>query len=222
MSRARAGRATPRPAVPPPDLDRTRALHLHRARGEPARAGAEQDLAGLCGLLKPGGEVHGLAGRESRLGVLDDDLARLDADPHGQAQRLDRGEDRQRRAQCALRIVLVRERHAERRHHGVARELLDRSAVRLDAARDLLEVPVHTLAHDLGIRTDDEPGRIHEVDEQHRRDLPLHRAMVCRGTRTGPGDQVPAYGCAGAGARERSDSSDRGRHARGSRTSSAR
>ena len=41
----------------------------------------------------------------------------------------------ERRPHGALRVVLVRERHAERGHHGVAGELLDDPAVRRDAMR---------------------------------------------------------------------------------------
>ena len=40
--------------------------------------------------------------------------------------------DRERRADGALGIVLVRDRRAEERHHRVADELLDRAAVALE------------------------------------------------------------------------------------------
>ena len=51
----------------------------------------------------------------------------------------------------ARRVVLVRARHAERRHHRVAGELLDRAAVLLDALRRRVEELVHPAPHDLRI-----------------------------------------------------------------------
>jgi hypothetical protein len=41
---------------------------------------ADQDLAGAGGLLQPRRHVDGLAGGEGRVGLVDDDLAGLDAD----------------------------------------------------------------------------------------------------------------------------------------------
>ena len=120
---------------------------------EPPHARADQDPVLGRGLLEARGEVHGLAGRESGLGVLDDDLAGLDADANLQSELRDGGHDLQSRPQGALGVVLVRQRHAERGHHGVAGELLDGAAVRLDAARDVVEVAVDALADDLGIGT---------------------------------------------------------------------
>ena len=52
-----------------------------RPRSEAVRGRADQDLARRRRLLEARGEVDGLAGREGRVGVVDDDLARLDADP---------------------------------------------------------------------------------------------------------------------------------------------
>ena len=47
----------------------------------------------------------------------------------------DRVADRERRADRALGVVLVRDRRAEQRHHRVADELLHRAAVALELAR---------------------------------------------------------------------------------------
>ena len=69
---------------------------------EPVRRRTDQDLARRGGLLQPRGDVHGLAGREGRVAVLDDDLARLDADAHLEAELLDRVEDRERGADRPL------------------------------------------------------------------------------------------------------------------------
>jgi hypothetical protein len=68
----------------------------------------------------------------------------------------------------------VCERHAERRHHGVAGELLDDAAMRGDAVRDLVEEPRQARADDLGIRARDELRRPDQVDEKHRCELAFH------------------------------------------------
>ena len=88
----------------------------------------------------------------------------------------------ERGAQGPLGVVLVRDGHSERGHHGIAGELLDRAAVCLDAARDMVEVPVDALANDLGIGAGDEPGRVHEIDEEDGRELAFHTSSV----RSGP------------------------------------
>ena len=51
----------------------------------------------------------------------------------------------------AVGVVLVRDRDAECRHHGVAGELFDRAAVGLDAALDTVEEGGHAAAGDLRI-----------------------------------------------------------------------
>ncbi len=75
----------------------------------------------------------------------------------------------------------MRAGYAERRHHGVAGELLDRAPVGLDATSDLLEVVVDTLADDLGICPGHEPGRVHEIDEEDGRDLAFHSSSLGSG-----------------------------------------
>ena len=117
------------------DLERAGALDLDGARGEPSRALPEQNLSRLRRLLQPHGEVHGLAGREGRLGILDDHLARLDTDPDSEPERLDLRHDLERGSERPLCVVLVRDRHAERGHHRVARELLDGASVLLRSSR---------------------------------------------------------------------------------------
>ena len=82
-----------------------------------------------------------------------------------EAELLDAVERRERGADGALGVVLVRERDAEGGHHGVAGELLDRAAVRDDAVRDLLEEAVDAPADDLGVGVGDELRRVDEVDE---------------------------------------------------------
>jgi hypothetical protein len=65
--------------------------------------------------------------------------------------------DRECRSYGALGIVLVRDRRAEERHHGVSDELLDRAPEALEVSTDALVVPgeerAHVLrVHPLGLR----------------------------------------------------------------------
>ena len=163
------------------DAHRIRGLRDDDAVREAQHAGPDQDRALRRRLLEARGEVDRLARRERRVGVLDDDLAGLDADPHAKAQLLDRGHDLERGAKGALGVVLVRERNAERGHDGVAGELLDGAAVRHDAARDVVEVAVDALPDDLRIGARDEPRRVDEVDEEDGRQLPFHASSLGSG-----------------------------------------
>ena len=90
-------------------------------------------------------------------------------------------ERRERRANGALGVVLVRERDAEGGHDGVAGELLDRAAVRDDAMRDLVEEAVDPPADDLGIGVGEELRRVDEIDEEDGCELALHASMVVAG-----------------------------------------
>ena len=145
---------------------------------QPPRAGPEHDLARRGRLLQARGDVDGLAGRERRVGVVDDDLARLDADPRLEPELVDLVEDRERGAHRALRVVLVRPRHAERGHHGVAGELLDRAAVLLDLLGRVLEVARHAPADDLRVAGAEQRRRVDEIDEDHGCELALHRFIL--------------------------------------------
>ena len=122
-------------AVDALQLERACVLDDEAARGETVCGRADEDLARPRRLLEPRGEVHGLARRERRLGVVDDDLARLDADARLELELVDGLAHRERGARRPLRVVLVRLRNAERGHHGVAGELLDDAAVLHDARR---------------------------------------------------------------------------------------
>ena len=142
------------------------------------RGRADQDLARLGDLLEARGEVDGLTGGERRVARAGHDLAGLDADPRLELELVDRLEDRERGPHGALGVVLVRLRDAEGGHDRVARELLDVAAVRLDAARDLVEEPRHAPAHDLGIARGDERRRVDEVDEEDRCEFSFHRVLM--------------------------------------------
>ena len=120
--------------------------------------------------------VDGLAGDEGRLRILDDELARLDPDARLQPE-LDHGlPHRQGRTGCALGVVLMGLRDAERGENGVACELLHDPAVDRHAVRHGLEEPVDPPPDDLGVAPGDDARRVDEVDEQHRCELSLHAA----------------------------------------------
>jgi hypothetical protein len=163
---------------PAAQLEGRHGLELDAATDEPGRGRADEDLVRGGLLLQARGQVDGLAGREGGVAVVGDDLAGLD--PHSRLEpelphALERHEAR---ADRALGVVLVRERDAERRHHGVPGELLDGAAVGDDAVRDLVEEAVDPPADDLRVGVGDELGRGDEVDEQDGCELPLHDAMV--------------------------------------------
>ena len=158
-------------------------LEVDAPAEEARRGGADEDLVRLGLALEPRGEIDGLAGREGRVAVVGDDLAGLDADAGFEAELLDAVERRDRRADGALGVVLVRERHAEGGHDGVAGELLDRPAVRDDAVRDLVEEAAHAPADDLGVGVVHELRGGDEVDEQHGGELALHASNGSCGVR---------------------------------------
>ena len=107
------------------------------------------------------------------------------ADSHLEAELVHGLDDRERGPHRPLGVVLVCDRHAERRHHGVAGELLDGAAVRNEAVGDEVEEPRHARAHDLRVGCRDELGRADEVREEHRCQLALHphRIGVARHSR---------------------------------------
>ncbi len=135
---------------------------------------ADEDLPWPCRLLEPRGEVHRFAGREGRVGVVDDDLARLDADPRLELELDDGRAHRERGARSSQRVVLVRLRDAERGHHGISRELLDDASVLDDARRNHLEERVDTTADDLGVGARHQTRRVDDIDEQNGCELALH------------------------------------------------
>ena len=145
---------------------------------EPARARADQDLARRGGLLQARGDVDGLAGRERRLGVVGDDLARLDADARLEPEPVHGVEDRERRAEGALGVVLVRQRDAERGHDRVAGELLDDAAVRTMQCETWSKKRVTRRRTTSGSLRGDERGRVDEVDEEDGCELAFHSCTI--------------------------------------------
>ncbi len=81
--------------------------------------------------------------------------------------------DRQRRAHCPLRIVLVRDRRAEQSHHRIADEFLDGAAVPLQLTTQPCVVRRKQRAHILGIHRLHARREADEIGEQDRDDLAL-------------------------------------------------
>ena len=113
--------------------------------------GPIKDLSRSRNLLEPCRQVHGFAGGERGVRVLDDELAGFDADPCFEPELFDRMPDQERCPGGALRVVFVGLRHAKLGENNVTRELLDDATVQRDAVRDLLEELIHAAAHDLRI-----------------------------------------------------------------------
>jgi hypothetical protein len=140
--------------------------NLDHRPDERERLCTDQHLSRLSGLLQTRRNVHRVAGREPLLGA-GQHLAGVDADPALDAQlrhrvaHLDRGPAR------TERVVLVRHRHAEDRHHRVADELLHRAAVRLDDPLHPLEVARQHRLQRLRIHRLPERGRANDVAEKH-------------------------------------------------------
>ena len=162
-------------------LDRAGILDVDGADGQSSRAGADRHRAREGRLLEPRREDDGLAGHERRIAVADDDLTGLDTGAGLQPELVDRLEDGERGANRPFGVVLVRLRYAERRHHRVAGELLDRSAVQLDARRGTVEVVADSTTDHLGVAGGDERGRVDQVDEEDGCELALHAPSL--GTR---------------------------------------
>ena len=159
------------------------------------RCGAHEDLARARRLLEPRGHVDRVPGCEPLLRA-GDDLAGVDSDPHlerravvahqplveaGQSvAQLGRG------AHGAERVVLVHDRDAEDRHHGIADELLHRSAMPLDGEPRHVEVARQHAPQRLGIESLAKRRRAGHVAEQDRHDLALLTgALAAQGSATG-------------------------------------
>ena len=149
---------------------------LHRLRPRPRLARARASASPIntspgCGrLLEARRDVDGVTGRQPLLGSRDD-LAGVDADPAVDAELRERLPHLDRRPARSQRVVLVRRRHAEHRHHRVADELLDRAAVPLDDRLHPLEVAREQSAKRLGIRPLAQRRRTGDVAEEDGDDL---------------------------------------------------
>ena len=161
-------------------LDLARRVVADTAARDPVGQRADEDLAGPGGLLETRAQVHDRSGHKE-LGAVPgprDGLARVHADAYFERnafapQARDALAKRERRTHRAVGIVVVCGGHAEDRHHRVADELLDRSAMRLEDRSSGLERPRESLADDLGIVFHPERGRAHDVSEEDGDELPF-------------------------------------------------
>ena len=127
------------------------------ARRAPRRL-ADEDAVDRCVRLEPGGGVDDVPGHHA-LALLgprakrDERLPGVDADAELELGLLveDPVADRERGADGALRVVLVRHRRAEHGHHGVADELLHRAAEALELVPQAGVVRTEQRAHLLRI-----------------------------------------------------------------------
>ena len=166
-------------------LDRQRCdgFGLDRVPHQPIGVAADQDVARPRGLLEPGGDVDDVARGEEAAGrgVARDRLARVHADPHAEldaalrSQLVAEGGDLLAHGGCrahrAQRIVLVGDRDAEDRHHGIADVVLDRAAVCLDDIAHADEPALHRPAQRLGIHAFSERRGSDHVGEDDGDDL---------------------------------------------------
>ena len=82
--------------------------------------------------------------------------------------------------QCALDVVFLGDRYAERRHHRVAGELLDRAAGAGHFFSHRVVEPVEHRPRLLGVLGAAELRRADEIGEEHRRELALGVLWISR------------------------------------------
>src|SRR6266542_2712825 len=149
-------------------------LGLDVARGQPKGRFAHQDLPRPGGLLQPRRDVDGLTRCKRRVGLVDDDFARLHSDSCLKPELVNVVEDCQRRPHGPLGFVLVPLRDPDGGHDRVAGELLHRAAIELDAVRNPVEEGRDPSPDDLRIGLRDELVGIDEIDAQNGGKLALH------------------------------------------------
>ncbi len=158
----------------------------------------DDDFARACGGLEPGCEIEGFADDRPldchpvRTGVADHhDQARRDADANaerlavGRSQLTDIGDDGQRRARGALRVVLARPRIVELGQDAVSLVSGDIPAAPRDDARAGILEDADNLAVVLGIKSKRQGCGSDQIAE-HRGELPAfaHRSGAMRIART--------------------------------------
>jgi hypothetical protein len=166
----------------PLDRELAEVGEIEIAVGQAMRVRAERDLSGLGDVQDPRGQIGGIAHRRVVHAKVTPDGTHhhrtgIDADPdpevdtvtllHVIAKRLQAGPDAQRRAQRAMRVVLVGDRGAEERHHAVAEKLVDGPLVRMDGGEDDLEASIHDFVDGLGIESGRQRGEAGDIREQH-------------------------------------------------------
>jgi hypothetical protein len=139
---------------------------LHRRR-------PEQHLPRFRRLLETCCDVEGVSGRQA-LRRTGHDLAAVDADPRLQSQLRQCFTHLERRTHRPQRIVFMRYGNPEDRHHRIADELVDGTAVRFDDRFHPFEEVCEQRARRLGVDRLSECRRTDDIAEHHRHDLALH------------------------------------------------
>ena len=127
----------------------------------------------------------------SRSWIADEDLARVDPDPHLESNlvrklRLERGDltpQLRRSANGAERIILAHRRNAEYGQQLTADELLDPRAVPLERRRGILEVALHHESHRLRVEPVAERRLGADVAEDQGDCLARFDLGICSGRR---------------------------------------
>ena len=163
----------------PFERERLDLLHLDRVAHERERRRTKQDVAGLRRLLESGSDVDRVSRREPLLRARDH-LPGVDADPGLDLELGQRVAHLGRRPHRPQRVVLVRDRHAEHRHHRVADELLHRPAVALDDRLHPLEVAGEQGSQGLRIHRLAKGSRAGDVAEENGDGLPLNTCRLER------------------------------------------
>ena len=148
--------------------------------GDPGRL-ADEHAAGRCDRLEPGRGVDEVAGDHPLSFGPDRDrgLTGQHADPDREVDAglapkgRDHVDELEGRPDRALGVVLVGDRGAPQRHHGVADELLDGAAVAVDDHPGPLEIPVLEVAHRLRVAARGQRREPDQVGEQDRHDASL-------------------------------------------------
>ena len=167
-------------------VDRVERLVLEHPLGRSERGLTDRDPVHRRLRLDPGRRVDDVPG-DHRLAEFrphverDHRLAGVDPDPHRQVERFELFQQGQPGPHRPLRVVLVCGRRAEDRHHRVADELLDPSAVCLDPIARARVVRSDPRLHLLGVGALRRGGEADKVAEEHRHDFPLLCVPARRG-----------------------------------------
>jgi hypothetical protein len=139
------------------------------------------DFAGVCDRLHARGGVHRIAGHAfASRSACHRDFTCHDPCPCGQSggthlvtELCHHRQDFERRADSTLCVAFCRDRRSPYRHHRVADELLDDTAVAEDDRPRPLEIFREELPHLFGIARLRQRREADEVGEEQRADSPL-------------------------------------------------
>jgi hypothetical protein len=175
--------------------DGLQSLPLEHALGSPVRLLGDRHPVHRRDPLQPRGRVHDVAGHQPLAELRPrlerhHRLARVDSHARLKRERgicrvqlLDRLQQAETRPHGPLGVVLVRDRRAEHRHHGVADELLHRAAEPLELLPQPPVIRPDPRPHVLGIGGVRRGRVADKVAEQDGDDLPLLPGRRCLGQR---------------------------------------